>query len=177
MHFAESSFLCRMEIKQFWLARCFYLVQICDVISKWEQALKELHPGKYEGTRIVRLIYKSRFVVLFRICQLNNVCPVHVVIWFNLAFRLCFRAQAKGETERERLLLACQVNEEVQQGHFPVSKELGLEVAALMAQVGAIESLCMFRQGYLRFLESNALNKMYLLDWAWWFRSICSVSC
>ncbi|TRY91773.1 hypothetical protein DNTS_023736 [Danionella cerebrum] len=68
--------------------------KICDVISKWEQALKELHPGKYEGTRI-----------------------------------------AKGETERERLLLAYQVNEEVQQGHFPVNKELALEVAALMAQV------------------------------------------
>lgn len=49
--------------------------------------------------------------------------------------RLCFRAQAKGETERERLLLAYQVNEEVHQGHFPVNKELALEVAALMAQV------------------------------------------
>uniref|UniRef100_A0A8C5AN99 Pleckstrin homology domain containing, family H (with MyTH4 domain) member 1 n=1 Tax=Gadus morhua TaxID=8049 RepID=A0A8C5AN99_GADMO len=82
--------------------------KICDVISKWEQALKELHPGKYEGTRIVRLTYKSR---------------------------LCFRAHAKGETERERLLLAYQVNDEVQGGHFPVSKELALEVAALMAQV------------------------------------------
>lgn len=54
---------------------------------------------------------------------------------FNLPRRLCFRAQAKGETERERLLLAYQVNDEVQQGHFPVSKELALEVAALMAQV------------------------------------------
>ncbi|XP_064164038.1 pleckstrin homology domain-containing family H member 1 [Anguilla rostrata] len=83
-------------------------VKICDVISKWEQALKELHPGKYEGTRIVRLTYKSR---------------------------LCFRAQAKGETERERLLLAYQVNDEVLKGHFPVNKELALEVAALMAQV------------------------------------------
>ncbi|XP_017332438.2 pleckstrin homology domain-containing family H member 1 isoform X1 [Ictalurus punctatus] len=82
--------------------------KICDVISKWEQALKELQPGKCEGTRIVRLTYKSR---------------------------LCFRAQAKGETERERLLLAYQVNEEVHQGHFPVNKELALEVAALMAQV------------------------------------------
>uniref|UniRef100_A0A8L0DSG5 Pleckstrin homology domain containing, family H (with MyTH4 domain) member 1 n=1 Tax=Oncorhynchus mykiss TaxID=8022 RepID=A0A8L0DSG5_ONCMY len=85
-------------------------VKICDVISKWEQALKELHPGKYEGTRIVRLMYKSR---------------------------LCFRAQAKGETERERLLLTYQVNDEVHQGHFPVNKELALEVAALMAQVGS----------------------------------------
>ncbi|XP_028252186.1 pleckstrin homology domain-containing family H member 1 [Parambassis ranga] len=82
--------------------------KICDVISKWEQALKELHPGKNEGTRIVRLTYKNR---------------------------LCFRSQVKGETERERLLLAYQVNDEVQQGHFPVNKELALEVAALMAQV------------------------------------------
>uniref|UniRef100_A0A8C9Z4X6 Pleckstrin homology domain containing, family H (with MyTH4 domain) member 1 n=1 Tax=Sander lucioperca TaxID=283035 RepID=A0A8C9Z4X6_SANLU len=82
--------------------------KICDVISKWEQALKELHPGKNEGTRIVRLTYKSR---------------------------LCIRSQVKGETERERLLLAYQVNDEVQQGHFPVNKELALEVAALMAQV------------------------------------------
>lgn len=54
------------------------------------------------------------------------ICAMH---------RLCFRAQVKGETERERLLLAYQVNDEVQQGHFPVNKELALEVAALMAQV------------------------------------------
>ncbi|XP_072121133.1 pleckstrin homology domain-containing family H member 1 isoform X2 [Mobula birostris] len=79
-------------------------VKICDVISKWEQALKELHPGKYESNRIVRLMYKSR-------------------------------AQAKGETERERLLLAYQLNEEVVNSRFPISKDLALEVAALMAQV------------------------------------------
>lgn len=63
---------------------------------------------------------------------MNNVRILKVL---GLLCRLCFRAQAKGETERERFLLAYQVNEEVQQGHFPVSKELGLEVAALMAQV------------------------------------------
>ncbi|XP_051876167.1 pleckstrin homology domain-containing family H member 1 isoform X2 [Pristis pectinata] len=83
-------------------------VKICDVISKWEQALKELHPGKYESNRIVRLMYKSR---------------------------MYFRAQAKGETERERLLLTYQVNDEVVNGRFPVSKDLALEVTALMAQV------------------------------------------
>lgn len=75
-------------------------------------------------------------------CVLNpksgRSCSFHA---FGLAFvslclaRLCFRSQAKGETERERLLLAYQVNDEVQQGHFPVNKELALEVAALMAQV------------------------------------------
>ncbi|KAM9148739.1 pleckstrin homology domain-containing family H member 1 [Pangshura tecta] len=84
-------------------------VKICDVISKWEQALKELHPGKYEGsTRIVKLTYKSR---------------------------LYFRNQAKGETERERLLLAFQVSSEIANGRFPVNKELALEMVALMAQV------------------------------------------
>ncbi|XP_074005042.1 pleckstrin homology domain-containing family H member 1 [Numenius arquata] len=83
--------------------------KICDVISKWEQALKELHPGKYEGgTRIVKLTYKNR---------------------------LYFRSQAKGETDRERLLLAFQVSNEIANGRFPVNKELALEMVALMAQV------------------------------------------
>ncbi|XP_071414234.1 pleckstrin homology domain-containing family H member 1 isoform X1 [Pithys albifrons albifrons] len=84
-------------------------MKICDVISKWEQALKELHPGKYEGgTRIVKLTYKNR---------------------------LYFRSQAKGETDRERLLLAFQVSNEIASGRFPVNKELALEMVALMAQV------------------------------------------
>ncbi|XP_042646888.1 pleckstrin homology domain-containing family H member 1 isoform X2 [Tyto alba] len=84
-------------------------MKICDVISKWEQALKELHPGKYEGgTRIVKLTYKNR---------------------------LYFRSQAKGETDRERLLLAFQVSSEIANGRFPVNKELALEMVALMAQV------------------------------------------
>ncbi|XP_028297848.1 pleckstrin homology domain-containing family H member 1-like [Gouania willdenowi] len=34
--------------------------KICDVISKWEQTLKEMHPGKNEGARVFRLTYKSR---------------------------------------------------------------------------------------------------------------------
>uniref|UniRef100_A0A8C4YEW6 Pleckstrin homology, MyTH4 and FERM domain containing H1 n=1 Tax=Gopherus evgoodei TaxID=1825980 RepID=A0A8C4YEW6_9SAUR len=84
-------------------------VKICDVISKWEQALKELHPGKYEGsTRIVKLTYKNR---------------------------LYFRNQAKGETDKERLLLAFQVSSEIANGRFPVNKELALEMVALIAQV------------------------------------------
>uniref|UniRef100_A0A8C7S917 Pleckstrin homology domain containing, family H (with MyTH4 domain) member 1 n=1 Tax=Oncorhynchus mykiss TaxID=8022 RepID=A0A8C7S917_ONCMY len=109
-------------------------VKICDVISKWEQALKELHPGKYEGTRIVRLTYKSR---------------------------LCFRAQAKGEMDRERLLLAYQVNDEVHQGHFPVNKELALEVAALMAQVGSISPSCNSPQPKTQQILVQALERFY----------------
>uniref|UniRef100_A0A8C3LMZ2 Pleckstrin homology, MyTH4 and FERM domain containing H1 n=1 Tax=Chrysolophus pictus TaxID=9089 RepID=A0A8C3LMZ2_CHRPC len=88
---------------------CDTQCHICDVISKWEQALKELHPGKYEGgTRIVKLTYKNR---------------------------LYFRSQAKGETDRERMLLAFQVSNEIASGRFPVNKELALEMVALMAQV------------------------------------------
>lgn len=81
----------------------------------------------------------SRRIVIFVLNpKSGRSCSFHA---FNPAFvslclaRLCFRAQVKGETERERLLLAYQVNDEVQQGHFPVNKELALEVAALMAQV------------------------------------------
>ncbi|XP_070105755.1 pleckstrin homology domain-containing family H member 1 isoform X3 [Equus caballus] len=84
-------------------------VKICDAISRWEQALKELHSGKSEGgTRVVKLMYKNR---------------------------LYFRSQVKGETERERLLLASQTSGEIVAGRFPVNKELALEMAALMAQV------------------------------------------
>ncbi|XP_048392591.1 pleckstrin homology domain-containing family H member 2 isoform X1 [Stegostoma tigrinum] len=83
-------------------------IKICDIICKWEQASKEQHPGKFEGTRTVRLTYKNRFY---------------------------FSSQARGETDREKLLLMYQTNIEIVNGHFPVNKELALELAALLAQV------------------------------------------
>ncbi|RXM99213.1 Pleckstrin homology domain-containing family H member 2 [Acipenser ruthenus] len=83
-------------------------IKICDIISKWEQASKEQHTGKSESTRTVRLTYKNR---------------------------LYFSVQARGETDRERLLLMYQTSEEILQGQFPVNKELALEMAALLAQV------------------------------------------
>uniref|UniRef100_A0A7N6ARU4 Pleckstrin homology domain containing, family H (with MyTH4 domain) member 2 n=1 Tax=Anabas testudineus TaxID=64144 RepID=A0A7N6ARU4_ANATE len=83
-------------------------IKICDIISKWEQASKEQHTGKCENTRTVRLTYKNR---------------------------LYFSLQVRGESERERLLLAYQTNEAIVAGHFPVNKELALEMAALLAQV------------------------------------------
>lgn len=55
--------------------------------------------------------------------------------FFCLPCRLYFRSQVKGETERERLLLASQTSGEIVAGRFPVNKELALEMAALMAQV------------------------------------------
>ncbi|XP_055145043.1 pleckstrin homology domain-containing family H member 1 isoform X3 [Symphalangus syndactylus] len=89
-------------------------VKICDAISKWEQAMKELHSRKSEGgTRVVKLMYKNR---------------------------LYFRSQVKGETDRERLLLASQTSREIVAGRFPVNKELALEMAALMAQPAQLSS-------------------------------------
>ncbi|KAM9476627.1 pleckstrin homology domain-containing family H member 2 isoform 1-T1 [Clarias gariepinus] len=83
-------------------------LMICDIIAKWEQACKESHTGKSENSRTVKLTYKNR---------------------------LYFSQQLRGETERERLLLAYQINEEISAGHFPVNKELALEMSALLAQV------------------------------------------
>ncbi|XP_075392008.1 pleckstrin homology domain-containing family H member 2 isoform X2 [Tenrec ecaudatus] len=83
-------------------------IKICDIISKWEQASKEQQPGKCEGTRTVRLTYKSR---------------------------LYFSVQARGETDREKLLLMYQTNEQIVNGFFPLNKDLALEMAALLAQV------------------------------------------
>ncbi|XP_061083918.1 pleckstrin homology domain-containing family H member 2 [Conger conger] len=83
-------------------------IKICDIISKWEQASKVQQTGKSESTRTVRFTYKNR---------------------------LYFSLQVRGETERERLLLAYQTSEDIVKGHFPINKELALEMSALMAQV------------------------------------------
>lgn len=85
-----------------------FLLQLCDVISKWETALREKGSGKFETTRVIRLIFKNR---------------------------LYFKSLVKKESDRERLLLCYQVNQQVVQGRFPLTKELALELAALMAQV------------------------------------------
>ncbi|XP_024152637.1 pleckstrin homology domain-containing family H member 2 isoform X1 [Oryzias melastigma] len=83
-------------------------IKICDILSKWEQASKESLSVKSENTRSVRLTYKNR---------------------------LYFSLQMRGESDRERLLLAYQTSEAIVTGHFPVNKELALEMAALLAQV------------------------------------------
>nr|XP_036846738.1 pleckstrin homology domain-containing family H member 2 [Manis javanica] len=83
-------------------------IKICDIISKWEQASKEQQPGKWEGMRTVRLTYKNR---------------------------LYFSMQARGETDREKLLLMYQTNDQIINGLFPLNKDLALEMAALLAQI------------------------------------------
>lgn len=43
--------------------------------------------------------------------------------------------QVRGETEREKLLLMYQTNDQVVNGLFPLNRDLALEMAALLAQV------------------------------------------
>jgi hypothetical protein len=83
-------------------------VQVCDLISRWETCLREKGSGKFENTRAIRL---------------------------HLRLRLYWASETKHETERERLLICFQINEQIKHGMFPVSKNLALELTALMAQV------------------------------------------
>ena len=52
--------------------------------------------------------------------------------------RLYFSTQIRGETEREKLLLMYQANDQIVNGLFPVNKDLALELTALLAQVSGI---------------------------------------
>jgi len=44
----------------------------------------------------------------------------------------------RSETEKERVLFVYQTNSEVVAGRFPVSRDLAVELAALMAQVNKL---------------------------------------
>lgn len=90
------------------------MLQLCDVISKWETVLREKGSGKFENTKVIQLVYKNR---------------------------LYFRQSAKKETDRERLLICYQTNYQIVNGRFPLTKELALELAALMAQVKILNLL------------------------------------
>ncbi|XP_063894547.1 uncharacterized protein CG43867 isoform X10 [Helicoverpa armigera] len=82
--------------------------KLCDVISKWETALREKGSGKFENSRVIRLTYRNR---------------------------LYFKNSIRTETDKERLLLCYQVNQQVVAGRFPVTRELAAELGALMAQL------------------------------------------
>ncbi|XP_055641142.1 uncharacterized protein CG43867 isoform X4 [Toxorhynchites rutilus septentrionalis] len=82
--------------------------KLCDVISKWETALREKGSGKFENSRVIQLTYKNR---------------------------LYWKHAAKLETEKERLLFCYQINQQVVQGRFPLSRDLALELSSLMAQI------------------------------------------
>lgn len=82
--------------------------KLCDVISKWETALREKGSGKFENSKVIQLTFKNRLY--------NKVAT-------------------RVETDKERLLLCYQTNAQIVQGRFPLSRELALELASLMAQI------------------------------------------
>lgn len=78
------------------------------MISRWETALREKGLGKFENKRVIRFTFKNR---------------------------LYWRRNIPGENEKERLLIAYQVSQQIVRGQFPLNKELAFELCALMAQV------------------------------------------
>jgi hypothetical protein len=82
--------------------------KVCDVISRWETALREKGSGKFENSRAIKLSFKSR-------------------LWW--------RHSARRETDKERLLLCYQNAQQATRGRMPLNRSLALEMAALMAQV------------------------------------------
>ena len=82
--------------------------KVCDVISRWETALREKGQGRFENNRAIRFSYKSR---------------------------MYWRRNVTSEGERERLLLAYQTSAQIREGQFPINKDLAFELAALMAQI------------------------------------------
>ncbi|RWS02986.1 uncharacterized protein B4U79_10459, partial [Dinothrombium tinctorium] len=98
--------------------------KLADVISRWETLLREKHLGKFENTRVLKLLYKNR---------------------------LYFKSNIKGETDKEKILMAYQINEEIKTGRFPVTQELALELTALLSQVEFGD--------YEKTMEEEALRK------------------
>ncbi|XP_032788772.1 pleckstrin homology domain-containing family H member 2 isoform X2 [Daphnia magna] len=82
--------------------------KLCDIISKWETALREKGLGKFQNTKVIRLTYRHR---------------------------LFWRSNLKGETERERLLHCYQTAQRISDNRFPLTKELAIELAAIMSQI------------------------------------------
>ncbi|VDI62691.1 Hypothetical predicted protein [Mytilus galloprovincialis] len=83
-------------------------IKVCDVISKWEHIFKENNSGKLDSSRTIKFLYKNR---------------------------LYFKSTCKSETDKEKLLLAYQINDDIVQGRFPLNKDLALELTSLLAQV------------------------------------------
>eukprot|EP00095_Tigriopus_kingsejongensis_P006145 maker-scaffold730_size105374-snap-gene-0.17 protein:Tk06145 transcript:maker-scaffold730_size105374-snap-gene-0.17-mRNA-1 annotation:"AGAP001935-PA" len=82
--------------------------KVCDVISRWETALREKGLGKFENKRVIRFSYRNR---------------------------MYWRRNVAGEGDKERLLLAYQASKQIVHGQFPLNKDLAFELTALMAQI------------------------------------------
>lgn len=77
-----------------------------DVISRWETSLKNNNLGKFESKRVIKLIIKKR---------------------------LFFKSTSKTESDKEKMLLAYQINQELMNDRIPIiDNNLSLHLAALL---------------------------------------------
>lgn len=81
--------------------------KILDTVGWWEQTLRRHNSGRYQNTRLIKVVCKKRLV---------------------------FRAE-KGETHQERLMIVHQINQEVAAHKIPLDMDLCIELAAIMAQL------------------------------------------
>lgn len=160
----------------------------------WASSLKSCSEGKHLSFQIClvppqwkRPQNKAHFYFASPWFKFPAVLSVHSIFLpsqSSLFFRLYFRSQAKGETDRERLLLAFQVSNEIANGRFPVNKELALEMVALMAQVSTAPlssfscTLCLTKQlpftakahqSYIVIYQTNTLSDV---PWQIYYSSI-----
>jgi hypothetical protein len=83
-------------------------VKVCDAISLWEITFREGNQGKVDPSRTIKIMFKNR---------------------------LYFKNMVRGETEKERLLILYQALETILNGHFPINKDLAIELGSLMMQI------------------------------------------
>lgn len=56
----------------------FFVIQLCDVISKWEQAMRQSQ-GRLDTSRVIKLSYKNRWLLM-------AVHSKRIFVWPELAF-------------------------------------------------------------------------------------------
>ena len=92
------------------------------------------------------MLLKFIATILEHCGKLHDIKHSFQILLYLIAFffRLYFKSLSRLETEKEKYLLAYQVNEEVVNGRFPHNKELAVELAALMAQVKKLSFILLF---------------------------------
>lgn len=81
--------------------------KLMDVVGWWEHTFRREHSGRFENTRVIKLVCKKRLPLI----------------------------KSTHETDREKLLIVHQINYEILNGRLPVTDALAYELGALMLQI------------------------------------------
>lgn len=81
--------------------------KIFDIVGWWEQSLRRHNSGRYQSTRVIKLLCKKRLILKAEI----------------------------GETAQERLMIVHQANQEIVGMKVPICESLNFELAAIMSQL------------------------------------------